>query len=108
MQQFCTYGSVRGASGQPTSLPRHSMIENDTVKRLAAVTAGLGIGPLSLRLFTAIGFPAVSPGHDSVVPLALWLTSSPIAQVCAIVLAVGGSVLWLAADLAKSTRGQGA
>ena len=22
MQQFCTYGSVRGASGQPTSLPR--------------------------------------------------------------------------------------
>ena len=22
MQQFCTYGSVRGASGQPSSLPR--------------------------------------------------------------------------------------
>jgi hypothetical protein len=22
MQQFCTYGSVRGASGQPASLPR--------------------------------------------------------------------------------------
>jgi len=22
MQQFCTYGSVRGAPGQPTSLPR--------------------------------------------------------------------------------------
>jgi len=22
MQQFCTYGSVRGASGQPVSLPR--------------------------------------------------------------------------------------
>ncbi len=24
MQQFCTYGSVRGASGQPTSLPRQN------------------------------------------------------------------------------------
>jgi hypothetical protein len=23
MQQSCTYGSVRGASGQPASLPRH-------------------------------------------------------------------------------------
>jgi len=86
---------------------RNSMIENDTVKRLAALAAGVGIGPLSLRLFTAIGFPAVSAGHDSVAPLALWLTSSPIAQVCAIVLAVGGSVLWLEADLAKSTRGEG-
>ena len=86
---------------------RNSMIANDTVKRLAALAAGVGIGPLSLRLFTVIGFPAVSPGHDSVAPLALWLTFSPIAQVCAIVLAVGGSVLWLAADLAKSTRGEG-
>ena len=86
---------------------RNSMIANDTVKRLAALAAGVGIGPLSLRLFTAIGLPAVSPGHDSVAPLALWLTFSPIAQVCAIVLAVGGSVLWLAADLAKSTRGEG-
>jgi hypothetical protein len=25
MQQFCTYGSVRGASGQPTSLPRQKV-----------------------------------------------------------------------------------
>ena len=24
MQQFCTYGSVRGASGQPASLPRQN------------------------------------------------------------------------------------
>ena len=24
MQQFCTYGSVRGASGQPASLPRQT------------------------------------------------------------------------------------
>jgi RNA-directed DNA polymerase len=24
MQQFCTYGSVRGAPGQPASLPRHA------------------------------------------------------------------------------------
>jgi len=23
MQQFCTYGSVRGASGKPASLPQH-------------------------------------------------------------------------------------
>ncbi len=26
MQQFCTYGSVRGASGQPASLPRKSLM----------------------------------------------------------------------------------
>jgi Glutathione S-transferase, C-terminal domain len=26
MQQFCTYGSVRGASGQPTSLPRQNRV----------------------------------------------------------------------------------
>ena len=25
MQQFCTYGSVRGAPGQPTSLPRQNL-----------------------------------------------------------------------------------
>jgi hypothetical protein len=110
MQQFCTYGSVRGASGQPTSLPRqrmrNSMIANDTVKRLAAVADGLGIGPLSLRLFTAIGFPAVSPGHDSTAPLALWLASSSVAQFCAAGLVIGGSVVWLAADLAGPGRVQ--
>ena len=85
---------------------RNSMIQNDTVKRLAAVAAGLGIGPLSLRLFTAVGFPAVSPGRDSVEPLAFWLASSSIAQVCAAALFIGGSALWLAADLAKSRLGQ--
>ena len=26
MQQFCTYGSVRGASGKPASLPRQKAI----------------------------------------------------------------------------------
>jgi hypothetical protein len=34
------------------------------------------------------------------------LAFSPIAQVCAAALFIGGSVLWLAADFAKSRLGQ--
>jgi hypothetical protein len=83
---------------------RNSMIANETVKRLAALAAGIGIGPLSLRLFTAVGFPAPGPAYDSVAPLALWLASSSVAQFCAAGLVIGGSVVWLAADLAGPGR----
>jgi hypothetical protein len=41
-----------------------------------------------------------------VAPFAFWLASSSIAQVCAAALFVGGSILWLAADFAKSRLGQ--
>jgi hypothetical protein len=78
----------------------------ETVKKLAAVAAGVGSGPLSLRLFTMLGVPVGGPARDSVAPLAFWLASSPISQVCAAALFIGGSVLWLAADFAKSRLGQ--
>ena len=78
----------------------------ETVKKLAVVAAGVGSGPLSLRLFTILGVPVGGPARDSVAPLAFWLASSPIAQVCAAALFVGGSAVWLAADLAKSRLGQ--
>jgi hypothetical protein len=78
----------------------------ETVKKLAAVAAGVGSGPLSLRLFTMLGVPVGGPARDSVAPLAFWLASSPIAQVCAAALFIGGSALWLAADFAKSRLGQ--
>jgi hypothetical protein len=83
---------------------RNSMIANDTVKRLAALAAGVGIGPLSLRLFAVVGFPSPGPAYDSAVPLALWLASSSVAQFCAAGLVIGGSVVWLAADLAGPGR----
>jgi hypothetical protein len=78
----------------------------ETVKKLAAVAAGVGSGPLSLRLFTILGVPVGGPARDSVAPLAFWLASSPIAQVCGAALFIGGSALWLAADFAKSRLGQ--
>ncbi len=78
----------------------------ETVKKLAAVAAGVGSGPLSLRLFAMLGVPVGGPARDSVAPLAFWLASSPIAQVCAAALFIGGSALWLAANLAKSRLGQ--
>jgi hypothetical protein len=78
----------------------------ETVKKLAALAAGVGSGPLSLRLFTMVGVPVGGPAHDSVAPLAFWLASSSIALVCAAALFIGGSALWLAADLAKSRLGQ--
>ncbi len=78
----------------------------ETLKKLAAVAAGVGSGPLSLRLFTMLGVPVGGPARDSVAPLAFWLASSPIAQVCAAALFIGGSALWLAADFAKSRLGQ--
>ena len=46
------------------------------------------------------------PARDSVAPLAFWLASSSIAQVCAAALFIGGSALWLRADLAKSRLAQ--
>jgi hypothetical protein len=53
-----------------------------------------------------LGVPVGGPARDSVAPLAFWLASSSIAQVCAAALFTGGSALWLAADLAKSRLGQ--
>jgi len=106
MQQFCTYGSVRGASGQPTSLPRRSIMTIGTVRKLAPLATGVGSGLLSLRLFTILGVPVGGPARDSVAPLAFWLAYSSIAQVCAAALFIGGSALWLAADLAKSRLGR--
>lgn len=78
----------------------------ETVKKLAAVAAAVGSGPLSLRLFTMVGVPVGGPARDSVAPLAFWFAFSPIAQVCAAALLVSGSTLWLAADFAKSRLGQ--
>jgi hypothetical protein len=85
---------------------RRSIMTNETVKKLAALATGIGSGPLSLRLFTTLGVPVGGPAGDSVAPLAFWLASSAIAQVCAAALFIGGSALWLAADLAKSRLGQ--
>ncbi|MGO9061907.1 MAG: hypothetical protein ACLQU2_31730 [Candidatus Binataceae bacterium] len=79
---------------------------NETVKKLAALATGVGSGPLSLRLLMELGVPVGGPAGDSVAPLALWLASSPIAQVCAVALFISGSALWLTADLAKSRLGQ--
>jgi hypothetical protein len=78
----------------------------ETVKKLAAMAAGVGSGPLSLRLFTMVGVPVGGPARDSVAPFAFWLASSSIAQVCAAALFIGGSALWLRADLAKSRLAQ--
>ena len=74
----------------------------ETMKKLAAVAAGVGSGLLSLRLFSMLGVPLGGPARDSVAPLAFWLASSSIAQVCSAALFIGGSALWLAAELAKS------
>jgi hypothetical protein len=82
------------------------MMTNETVKKLAALATGVGSGPLSLRLFSTLGVPVGGPAGDSVAPLAFWFAFSPIAQVCAASLFIGGSVLWLAADFAKSRLGQ--
>lgn len=76
---------------------------NETVKNLAALATGVGSGPLSLRLFTMLGVPiGGGPAGDSVAPVAFWLASSSIAQIAAATLFIGGSVVWLAADLGKS------
>lgn len=84
-----------------------SIITNETVRKLAALAAGIGIGPLSLRVFTVLGFHAAGSAHDGVEPLAFWLTSSSIAQLCAAALVVGGGAIWLAAYLARSGRERG-
>src|SRR5258707_9974930 len=73
----------------------------DTVKKLAALAAGVGCGPLSLRLFTILRVPVGGPARDSVAPLAFWLASSPIAQVCAAALFIGGSGPKVAARFAS-------
>ena len=38
MQQFCTYGSVRGASGQPASLPRQKLFSLPLADARGSVT----------------------------------------------------------------------
>jgi hypothetical protein len=78
----------------------------ETVKKLAAMAAAVGSGPLALRLFTILGVPVGDPARDSAAPLAFWLASSSIALVCAAALFIGGSALWLAAEFAKSRQGQ--
>jgi hypothetical protein len=85
---------------------RGSIMTNETVKKVAALATGVGSGPLSLRLFTILGVPVGGPAGDSVAPFAFWLASSSIVQVSAAALFIGGSVLWMAADLAKSRLGQ--
>jgi hypothetical protein len=85
---------------------RRSIMTNERLKKLAALATGVGSGPLSLRLFTILGVPVGGPAGDSVAPVAFWLASSSIAQVCAAAMFIGGSALWLAADLAKSRLGQ--
>ena len=75
---------------------------NKTVKKLAALAAGVASGLLSLRLFTILGVTIGGPGGDSVAPQAFWLASSSIIQDCAATVFIGVSALWLAADLAKS------
>jgi hypothetical protein len=47
----------------------------ETVKKLAAMAAAVGSGPLSLRLFTIVGVPVGGPARDSMAPLAFWLAS---------------------------------
>src|SRR5216683_2949689 len=85
---------------------RRSIMTNETVKKVAVLASGVGSGPLSLRLFTILGVPVGGPAGDSVAPFAFWLTSSSIVQVSAATLFIGGSVLWMAVDLAKSRLGQ--
>ena len=41
MQQFCTYGSVRGASGQPASLPRQKSGSRVTIWNMAIAWVGM-------------------------------------------------------------------
>jgi hypothetical protein len=85
---------------------RDSTMANDRVKKLAAPATGIGIGPLSLKLLVAIGFMGNGQAHDSVVPLALWLAYSSIAQLCSVALVVVGGAVWLVADLARWGRVQ--
>src|SRR5260370_42692613 len=80
----------------------------ETLKKLAAVAAGVGSGPLSLRLFTMLGVPVGGPARDSVAPLAFWLASSSIALVCAAALFIGGTGPWLPAALSQTRAGQDA
>lgn len=78
------------------------MMAGENIEMLAARTAALGIGLISLRLFSMIVSPARSVAFDTPEFLCLWLSSSPIVQVLAIVLAVGGSAVWTAATLSKA------
>ena len=80
-----------------------SILANGKVRQFAAMMVGVSIGPLSLGLCTALGVSVGSRAHDSVAPIALWLTS-PTAQVCAATLLVIGAAVRLAGDLAGLAR----
>jgi len=82
-----------------------SILTREKVRQFAALAAGASIGPLSLKLCTALGFPFGSQAHDSVAPIALWLTS-PVAQLCAAALLVIGAAVRLAGDLTGSGQGR--
>jgi hypothetical protein len=44
MQQSCTYGSVRGASGQPASLPRQQSAETGDLRNVLVVILCMAMG----------------------------------------------------------------
>ncbi len=82
----------------------NSILGNARLRQLAVMIGGVGIGPFFLRLCTALGAPLGSRSHDSVAPLALWLTSST-AQVCAAALLVIGAALRMAGNVQGKRAG---
>jgi len=56
MQQSCTYGSVRGAAGQPSSLPRQkSILMAETAPISDSVESG--INDLQMLVSAMVGAP---------------------------------------------------
>jgi hypothetical protein len=76
------------------------------IETLAARVAGLGVGLISLRLFTMIISPTARAPRDEPALLWQWLGSSPMVQLCAIALVIGGSALWVVASLSKARAAQ--
>ena len=85
---------------------RRLMMAGETVETFAARATGLGVGLISLRLFTTIVFPSARAPLDQSALLWRWLGSSPMVQLCAIALAIGGSAFWIAAALSKARAAQ--
>lgn len=82
-----------------------SILANEKIRQFAGLAAGVGVGPLSLRLCAALGFPLGSQAQDSVGPIAAWLTS-PVAQLCAAALLVVGVAVWLVSNPAGPGQGR--
>lgn len=85
---------------------KRSMMAGESIKTLAARAGGLGVGLISLRLFTTIVFPSAHVPLDEPALLWRWLGSSAVVQLCAIALAIGGSALWMVASLVKARAAQ--